>query len=59
MYKGAETFFFQATINLLIGYEPPGNIGPNLSDHPDGNMSHVDVGKLTLNLIKLKVQWKF
>ncbi|TMS04767.1 Myoferlin [Larimichthys crocea] len=30
-----------ATINLLIGYEPPANTTPNLNE-PDGDMSHVD-----------------
>lgn len=43
-------FFFQATINLLIGYEPPANATPNLNDQPDGDVSHVDAGKLTGNL---------
>ncbi|KAG8000133.1 Myoferlin, partial [Nibea albiflora] len=33
----------QATINLLIGYEPPANTTPNLNE-PDGDMSHVDAG---------------
>lgn len=52
MYRGAENiyFFFQATINLLIGYEPPANATPNLNDQPDGDVSHVDAGKLTGNL---------
>lgn len=55
MYRGDENtffhkFFFQATINLLIGYEPPANATPNLNDQPDGDMSQVDAGKLTVNL---------
>lgn len=37
--------FFQATINLLIGYEPPPNTTPNLNDQPDGDVSHADAGK--------------
>lgn len=33
-----------ATINLLIGYEPPPNATPNLNDQPDADMSHADAG---------------
>ncbi|KAM9345045.1 myoferlin [Symphorus nematophorus] len=33
-----------ATINLLIGYEPPASATPNLNDQPDGDMTHVDAG---------------
>ncbi|XP_029925926.1 myoferlin isoform X2 [Myripristis murdjan] len=31
-----------ATINLLIGYEPPASSTPNLNDEADGDMSHGD-----------------
>ncbi|KAF3708203.1 Myoferlin Fer-1-like protein 3 [Channa argus] len=31
-----------ATINLLIGYEPPVGTTPNLNEQPGGDMSHVD-----------------
>lgn len=40
-----KTYFFQATINLLIGYEPPVSTTPNLNEQPDGDLSHVDGGK--------------
>ncbi|XP_036979815.1 myoferlin [Acanthopagrus latus] len=33
-----------ATINLIIGYEPPANATPNLNDQPDGDMSYADTG---------------
>uniref|UniRef100_UPI0037E7FE4C myoferlin isoform X2 n=1 Tax=Semicossyphus pulcher TaxID=241346 RepID=UPI0037E7FE4C len=33
-----------ATINLLIGYEPPANATPNPNEQPDGDVSHVDAG---------------
>ncbi|XP_070833559.1 myoferlin isoform X2 [Chaetodon trifascialis] len=33
-----------ATINLLIGYEPPPSATPNLNDQPDADMSHADAG---------------
>ncbi|KAM9847707.1 myoferlin [Aulostomus maculatus] len=33
-----------ATINLLIGYEPPASTAPNFNDQPDGDVSHVDDG---------------
>ncbi|XP_010792529.1 myoferlin [Notothenia coriiceps] len=33
-----------ATINLLIGYEPPANAMPNLNDRPDVDTSQVDGG---------------
>lgn len=33
-----------ATINLLIGYEPPPNTTPDLNDPSDGDMSQVDAG---------------
>ncbi|XP_069548793.1 myoferlin [Brachyistius frenatus] len=33
-----------ATINLLIGYEPPPNTTPNQNDQPDEDMSHVNAG---------------
>ncbi|XP_041803959.1 myoferlin [Chelmon rostratus] len=33
-----------ATINLLIGYEPPPSATPNLNDQPDGDTSHADAG---------------
>lgn len=46
-----KTFtLFQATINLLIGYEPPENATPNPNDQPDGSISHAEAGKLTINL---------
>ncbi|KAM3862781.1 myoferlin [Diretmus argenteus] len=34
-----------ATINLLIGYEPPANSTVNLNDQPDGDVSYGDVGE--------------
>uniref|UniRef100_A0A673CJ86 Myoferlin-like n=1 Tax=Sphaeramia orbicularis TaxID=375764 RepID=A0A673CJ86_9TELE len=34
-----------ATINLVIGYEPPASSTPNLNDQPDTDTSHVDGGK--------------
>ncbi|XP_068577997.1 myoferlin [Cebidichthys violaceus] len=33
-----------ATINLLIGYEPPADTTVNLKEQPDGDTSHVDAG---------------
>lgn len=36
---------FQATINLLIGYEPPPNATTSVNDQPDGDTSYVDAGK--------------
>uniref|UniRef100_A0A665VP25 Myoferlin like n=1 Tax=Echeneis naucrates TaxID=173247 RepID=A0A665VP25_ECHNA len=33
-----------ATINLIIGYEPPVSATPNPNEHPDGDQSHVDAG---------------
>ncbi|XP_051271351.1 myoferlin [Dicentrarchus labrax] len=33
-----------ATINLLIGYEPPANTTPNVNDQHDGDMSNTDGG---------------
>ncbi|XP_070697288.1 myoferlin [Pempheris klunzingeri] len=33
-----------ATINLLIGYEPPASATPNLNDQPDGDVAHGDGG---------------
>ncbi|XP_076599313.1 myoferlin isoform X2 [Chaetodon auriga] len=33
-----------ATINLLIGYEPPPSATPNLNDQPDADMSHAVAG---------------
>lgn len=36
---------FQATINLLIGYEPPPNATKTVNDQPNGDMLNVDAGK--------------
>lgn len=36
---------FQATINLLIGYEPPPNATSTLNDQPDGDKSLADAGE--------------
>lgn len=36
---------FQATINLLIGYEPPANATSTLNDPPDADTSQVDAGE--------------
>lgn len=36
---------FQATINLLIGYEPPANATSTLNDPPDVDTSQVDAGE--------------
>ncbi|XP_056291609.1 myoferlin isoform X2 [Pseudoliparis swirei] len=33
-----------ATINLLIGYDPPADSTINLNEQPDGDTSHVDAG---------------
>ncbi|XP_034538293.1 myoferlin [Notolabrus celidotus] len=33
-----------ATINLVIGYDPPANTTPNPNNEPDGDVSHVDGG---------------
>ncbi|XP_031733793.1 myoferlin [Anarrhichthys ocellatus] len=33
-----------ATINLVIGYEPPADTTVNPNDQPDGDTSHVDAG---------------
>ncbi|XP_040905251.1 myoferlin [Toxotes jaculatrix] len=33
-----------ATVNLLIGYEPPTNPTPNLNEQPEGDTPHVDGG---------------
>ncbi|XP_042289274.1 myoferlin isoform X1 [Thunnus maccoyii] len=33
-----------ATIDLLIGYEPPASSTPNLNNQPDGDMSLMDAG---------------
>ncbi|XP_068597029.1 myoferlin [Brachionichthys hirsutus] len=33
-----------ATIDLIIGYEPPASATPNLNDQHDGDPSHVDAG---------------
>lgn len=49
--------FFQATINLLIGYEPPPSATPNLNDQPDGDTSHADAGKFTVNPRNEKLEW--
>uniref|UniRef100_A0A3Q1AL54 Myoferlin like n=1 Tax=Amphiprion ocellaris TaxID=80972 RepID=A0A3Q1AL54_AMPOC len=35
--------YIGANINLLIGYEPPANITPNLNEQFDGDMSNIDV----------------
>ena len=40
-----KTYFFQATINLIIGYEPPASSTPNLNNQPNGDMTQVDAGK--------------
>ncbi|XP_070771991.1 myoferlin isoform X2 [Enoplosus armatus] len=34
-----------ATINLLIGYEPPASTTPNLNDQPDGDIDDGDEGE--------------
>lgn len=39
------TLFFQATIDLMIGYDPPANAAPNLND-PDAGDATVDAGTL-------------
>lgn len=36
---------FQATINLLIRYEPPANATSTLTDPPDADTCHVDAGE--------------
>ncbi|XP_072293204.1 myoferlin-like isoform X1 [Eucyclogobius newberryi] len=33
---------FGATINLLVGYEPPSHCSPNMNDNADGDISNVD-----------------
>ncbi|XP_022619550.1 myoferlin isoform X1 [Seriola dumerili] len=33
-----------ASINLLIGYDPPASATPNLNEQPDRDISHVDAG---------------
>lgn len=40
-----ENILFQATINLLVGYETPANTTPNLNEQPDADVSHMDAGK--------------
>lgn len=44
-WKKNILFFIQATINLIIGYEPPVSNTPNPNDQLDGDMAHVDDGK--------------
>lgn len=41
------TLLFQATIDLMIGYDPPANAAPNLND-PDAGDATVDTGMLIL-----------
>ena len=44
-------FVLQATINLMIGYEPPASITPISNDQPGVDLSHGDPGTLWSGLL--------
>uniref|UniRef100_A0A665VEZ9 Myoferlin like n=1 Tax=Echeneis naucrates TaxID=173247 RepID=A0A665VEZ9_ECHNA len=46
-----------ATINLIIGYEPPVSATPNPNEHPDGDQSHVDQANVCSKEVVPQPEW--